>query len=349
MNQLKPQKINNLKKNNNKKKMVIPKKNSNNKNYKRQNGIIKSLEKETQSISLHINSIFRDNYYLTSSTDFTYTLPVNCENIKSLKLTSISLPNTWYLFSSEKGNNRFTIEFFQRNDQGERTSGETNIYQIVIPDGNYTSEQLTRYLNTTYFQDYREGETVFDQNEKRLRNIRFQIDENSLKSSFHLLDTTGVSDATNLSFDINFIDENNNSLIHSSGWILGFRKAKYKNIFKKIQSESLYDGGGDRYIYFCLDDYQLNKTDNNIVCLDNTYMEKNILAKLNISTNSFGIQIEDNPDNGFIHTKTRNYNGLVDIKKIKVKLIDMYGNIINLNLMDFSFTLELEKLYQNIL
>lgn len=316
---------------------------------KHSRGTINNLDVETQSLSLHINSIFRDNYYLTPPTDFTYTIPINCENITSLRLTSLSLPNTWYLFSSEKGNNKFNIEIYElKSEGGERDpNGATWIHTVVIPDGNYTRDQLVTFLNRQYFEDLNEGENVIDvlraEYQNRMRNIRFEINPNSLKTSFHILETDRRH-----GFDLIFVDEHNNSMIHSAGWLLGFRKAKYINVTKKIQSEALFDGGGERYIYFSLNDFTLNKVNDNIICLDNTYMEKNILAKINISTNSFGIQIEDNPDSEFIHTKTRLYSGPVSLKKLKIKLIDMYGNLINLNSMDFSFTLELEKLYQNI-
>ena len=233
MNKLQPQKLSSKFKNNNLSRNLVcnPKAIHKTKKAKHSKGIINSLEKETQSIALHINSIFRDNYYLTSPSDFTYTLPINCENITSLKLTSVSLPNTWYLFSSEKGNNRFTIEIFQRTEEGVRVEdGYTHIFQIVIPDGNYTSVQLVQFLNSNYFKDLNEGKVVLDATEKRLRNIRFEIDPQSLKSSFHIVDTSSRNEGINLIFT----DENQNSLIHSAGWIVGFRKGKYLNIISCI-------------------------------------------------------------------------------------------------------------------
>ena len=47
--------------------------------------------------------------------------------------------------------------------------------------------------------------------------------------------------------------------MNTAGWIMGFRKNNYENIEYTIESEALYDGGGDRYIYFCFDDYQYNR------------------------------------------------------------------------------------------
>ena len=93
---------------------------------------------------------------------------------------------------------------------------------------------------------------------------------------------------------------------------------------------------------------KINQTNNNIICLDNTFIDTHVLAKINIGTSSFGIQIDDTPDTPDTHSKTRIYAGPTNLKKINIKLLDVFGKPINLNKMDWSFTLELEKLYQNI-
>ena len=59
-------------------------------------------------------------------------------------MDSICIPNTWYLLSSEKKNNVFFIE---TND----TCNGIELHQIVIPDGNYSVDQLEVFLNKTYF------------------------------------------------------------------------------------------------------------------------------------------------------------------------------------------------------
>ena len=51
---------------------------------------------------IHVNTKCRSNYYATSSTDFNYQFPNSYSNVTSLKLDSICIPNTWYLFSSKK-------------------------------------------------------------------------------------------------------------------------------------------------------------------------------------------------------------------------------------------------------
>lgn len=325
-------------------------------------GVVNKLEKETQSISLHINSIFRDDYYNESPTDYNYTLPINIENVLSARLTSVNLPNTWYLFEAEKGNNIFFVELFEvkrdtrkrvttgeKDDGGEEEIPDTRfIHEIVIPDGNYTVQQLTNFLNTTYFKDNAVG--VFDgqktEHQRRMQKIEFKINPINLKSTFTI--TQDTAGANYLYMNLIFVNQNTKSLIQTAGWTLGFRNAKYLNIENDIMSEGLFDAAGDRYIYICLNDHTLNQTNNNIICLDNTFIDTNVLAKLNIGTTSYGIQIDDTPDSDVTHSKTRIYAGPTNLKKFHIRLLDMFGKPINLNTMDWSFTLELEKLYQNI-
>ena len=60
--------------------------------------------------NIHLNTKFRDDYFNTSSTKFKYTFSETLENVVSVKLISLSLPNSWYLFSEERGNNKFYIK-----------------------------------------------------------------------------------------------------------------------------------------------------------------------------------------------------------------------------------------------
>ena len=76
------------------------------------NPILRQCDKQ----NLHFNTKFRNKYYETSSTDFNYDLPQPCTNIISLKLSSICMPNSWYLFSHERENNRFIIEIESKNN-----------------------------------------------------------------------------------------------------------------------------------------------------------------------------------------------------------------------------------------
>ena len=73
-------------------------------------------------------------------------------------------------------------------------------------------------------------------------------------------------------------------------------------------------------------------------------MDKSVLAKIPMINGKLSLVVEQNLSDSLV--KTRIYNGPVNLKKINVKLIDKFGEIIDLNHMDFSFTLEIEILYE---
>ena len=132
--------------------------------------------------------------------------------------------------------------------------------------------------------------------------------------------------------------------MNTSGWIFGFRMPTYLHIYNTLTSESLFDGCGDRYIYFSLTDYQYNNNNSNIVCFDKSLIESDILAKIPLTNGKLSVIIDDNKNP---LTKTRKYNGPVNINKLHIKILDKFGEVIDLNNMDFSFTLEVELLYES--
>ena len=286
-------------------------------------GYLNSIKRVTYIFNLNLNTCFRSNYYNSNPCNFQYIIPAEIKNVVSLRLASIEIPNSWYLFSTVKSNNIFNIEI---NNNGIITN-----YEIIVPDGNYDNNTLPDYLNNTYF--YNSGLA------NDLVYIEYSIHPYSGKSNFKL---TGLYPA-NFCFTLKFSKESNNNLMNTFGWIIGYRLATYKSITDYIQSEGIFDGGGDRYIYVSIDDYQYNNNTLNMVCFDNSIMEKNIIAKIPMVNGKLSLVIDDNTSP---LTKTRKYNGPVNIRNLFIKILDQFGEIIDLNNMDYSLTLELEILYE---
>jgi len=277
--------------------------------------------------NIHLNSKFRDDYYNTSASNFKYTFSDNLEKVISLKLSSISIPNSWYLFSSERGNNKFIID--TSNNSSE---------EVVIPDGNYTVAQLETYLNDTYFWD----------STSDLNFIKFTIDPINMKSCFDVSGNNKSGGSISGKIDIKFVDEKTENVMFTAGWILGFRHGKYLNIEKrKLFSEGLFDGGGDRYLYLCLKDYNNNVSNSNVVYFDDTTMRNDVLAKIYLIDGKFAINFDTMSDDNANYSKTRQYFGPITFEKFEIQLLDQYGKQINLNNMDFSFSLELKQMYNN--
>lgn len=277
--------------------------------------------------TFHLNTKFRNEYYKTPSTKCTIPMK-DTQKFQAVRLSQICLPNSWYVFSNLLENNYFIV---QMENEG---SDQLEILEVIIPEGNYTADELETYLNTTYFAD---SERIYG-----FRKIRFTINKHTLKSQFSLVDC-GIE--STLKFDLIFVKENTPSLMATCGWILGFRYGKYYNVRDEIYSEGLYDGGGDRYIYFCLTNTELeNGKTSHVIALDNE-VESNdsthVLSKIYLNNGKFSININEDRDNEISFNKSLILGKDITLTKgIDIKILDQYGQEIYLNNMDFSFTLE---------
>ena len=128
------------------------------------------------------------------------------------------------------------------------------------------------------------------------------------------------------------------------GWLLGFRLGTYIGIQDCIVSEGLFDAGGDRYIYVCINDFQYNNNNSNIVCFDKSILNEDVIAKIPMINGKLSLIVNDNNQ---VLAKLRRYNGPVNLSRLQIKILDKFGTVIDLNNMDFSFTLEMEILYES--
>ena len=285
---------------------------------------LNQIKRVTHFKNLNMNSCFRVNYKNTLSTDCQFVIPSDIKNVVSMRLASIEIPNSWYLYTAAKQSNYFKIIITQ--------SGVTDTYVITIPDGNYDNNSLPLYLNSTYL--YQSTTST------NLNQIKCSVDIYSLETTFSIIN----NNIANISMTIIFFEPPNNNMLNTFGWQAGFREHKYENITnaKGITSEGIFDAGGDRYVYVSINDYQNSNNTLNMVCMDNSMMEEDIIGKIPIINGKFSIVITES--NTLV--KTRRYNGPVNIRNLYVKILDRFGDVIDLNSMDFSFTLELEILYE---
>ena len=320
-------------------------------------GDLNSVKRITQLLNLNLNSCFRNNYYQSNPCDFLYMIPSEIKNVTAMRLVSIEIPNSWYLFSNIKKNNVFEIIFnVPANFNNNGTTTDTICgYIIEIPEGNYDSETLQEFLNSTYFY---EAPSSSEYKKTYLNYIKFSINKYSLKSTFELVnllsddanhanhpnDDEIINEKDRLRFSLRFSQGINQNIMNTFGWIIGFRSGNYINIDESITSEGLFDAGGDRYIYVCINDFQYNNNPLNMVCFDKSVFNEDVIAKIPMVNGKLSLIINDN-NNPL--AKVRRYNGPVNLSRLQIKIVDHFGTIIDLNNMDFSFTLELQLLYEN--
>ena len=297
------------------------------------NSFANKWEDGVTSHLLSIDTRFRSNYYATSSTDFSIDLPVTVNNVVSLELVSLEIPATYFAISKSLGNNYFHVE---------TTDGFT---KYTLPDGNYSRSQMEEELNTILGPllgagcvsiDVKSGRTLIDVATATATTgiIYFNLFPNQLEG---VPVATAPIDPTPIQMKL--------------GWILGYRAAVYKptGTSTVFVSEGVFDGWGSRYFYFVLDDFNKNSINTIDAVLNASVISENILARLTRGALSSAFNAGFTLDTGIVNsddtTRKRIFFGPVNIKKLRIRILDAYGRLVDLNNMDYSFALRLDRLY----
>lgn len=261
---------------------------------------------------LSIDSKFRKNYFSTSASNFNVDLATPLKNVISMRLASLEVANVAHSVSSKNGTNGFKL-----------TKNATTT-DIIVPSGNYEGWLLASAIN-----DISGGKLDF-------LGFNCYIDEKSLKT------TISSTDYSEFKIDFtNFVDPNTPPM-KSLGWILGFRNKSYEGA-SSYTSEATIDLAGSKYFFLSINDFQSSVHDVVTVLYENSFMQKNILARIPMREGKGVVLFDDCTDK---ITKKRHYFGPVDINKLDIRLLDEFGDPLDLLGNDFSFALEFQILYE---
>ena len=104
-----------------------------------------------------------------------------------------------------------------------------------------------------------------------------------------------------------------------------------------------------RYGFLSINDYQNDYHDKIKIVYNNNIESNNIISKINLTPYTSKSLASRDSAMLRLRNKTRNYIKPVNINKLNIKFYDEYGRIIDLNNMDWSFTLVVEKELSNIM
>ncbi|MDG2286300.1 MAG: hypothetical protein P8N43_12355, partial [Alphaproteobacteria bacterium] len=139
----------------------------------------------------------------------------------------------------------------------------------------------------------------------------------------------------------------NDSIQFKLGWPLGFRGGEYMTS-GAATSEGICFITGPRYGFLAIDDFQKNRGKSHMLAFANSSLDENIMVRINLAAvkDKEGVY-KSASDPGLTTTMntSRDYFGPVDIQKIKATLYDEYGRVMDINNMNWSFTITLERLY----
>ena len=273
-----------------------------------------------------------------------------------MKLVSLQIPNMWYHFTNVNNQNQFTIKLYNMK-------GFPDIeHLVVIPEGNYTSDNMETALNN-YFVNIGKGLNFlyFEINPLTSRSIiraRHPTDAIPGPCAF---DPTNQYYSPDFYFILEFGNTNFSKTLHlTSGWALGFstpsytvtKNNTYVDIIKYpspttyncyLNSETSFGRGINNYVFIEIDDFNKNFITNSVMSsIGNTYIGNNILGRLTITSNHNSMVDVDCSDGIF---KVREYFGPVNIEKMRIRILDKFGHVLDLNGNDYSFALDLSIIY----
>ena len=372
----------------------------------------------TQVVS--IDSAFRRGtigsdgiYRQPNATDFMHYPEHPFKNVISMKLVSAEIPNIWYGFSDDRGNNTFTItvrNFYPQLHLSTDGSGtfdtkdlsnlvQSRTYEITIPEGSYTAGEAITAMNRIFHNTPPNAEDLSNNHHLTgLMYLSFDINAYTghtiirAKSPHEQLDIQHSIPVINhdvssnpyfspdFSFDIEFVktDASGNPLRPMqewSGWMLGFRQTKYLNVTGDdkyldnistihdinefsftnnnktgapthrcyLESEGAFGSIVHTYLFLAIDDFNNNYKQG--VISDNPphyYLQNNILARIPIDSGSFTMVVDDTTHHKF---RVRKYFGPVTIDKMRIQLLDRFGNPVEFDGENFAFSLEVTQIY----
>jgi len=329
------------------------------------------MNNNTTTRNISIDTLFRDNYYNTLSSDFSFNLQEPIEKVISMRISAMEIPNVWPSFSSKNNTDTFKISLYNFIDPSNNEFVTEREFLINIPNGNYTSANLVEMMNA-FLLNHGNG----------LQYLIFTLDEIYTKTIFRAYNIlndgnnagNGLDPYYNIGqnqyysptfyFTLDFSNGNNTIPTYKKcGWMLGFKHEYYTvrysdtyigvaNVNQNnllitfngyIASESSFGSGVYPYIYLDIDEFQSNTRADNLYHFigNQPFKDNNILARISISSSSNTVLIDNGSDRIF---KQRNYIGPITIEKLHVRLIDRFGRPIDLVNNDYSFILEITYL-----
>ena len=323
------------------------------------NKILINIDSRQRNILFYPNS----NYFKLgneSESDLNFYNYLNFKNIDYISLSSIEIPNNFYIFTPSRYNTFFYVNcnivnfdnyyieynipsyYITPGYQSQILYGPSYIY---ISTGNYDPDTLANEINIKLNQlqfnigYFEEGNAILN----IIDGLYVKYNPNTLKITF-------FNKSNTYSFDINF--DNSNTQYVSFGYMLGYRSLKYTlnitdisndyyllipqmNIkLALIEADAIVDIDGERYIFLKINDY------------GNLYLNHKTPIKV------LGKIILNSSKENFIFINTTNYLykshkfiSPVNINKLEIELLDYNGNRLDNGNCDFSITLELGQIY----
>jgi len=272
---------------------------------------------------INIDSRFRKSP-AEPPTDFSYVFAHPYKNVIKARVASVEIPIGFYNFSKAKKNTMFRLDAMDY-------VGNQHFLTITIPDGDYTPEALTKAIQQQLdaIRD-RYGLFFCIQYDPQSRQISMTHSGSAPPpcppGPTHCPTTFGLTFA--------MVGMEQRAYDFGLGYNMGFMNHFY--VVEKpftIKGESLVTTESDHYFLLAIDDFYTveHKTNENYI---------QCLAKILVKRTPSGIIFDDG------YTVLSNeiiFPRPMDMKQVRVKLLDKYGETLDLHNLNFSLSLELSE------
>lgn len=286
--------------------------------------VMTNVHKPTKTKYWNIDTQFRDDYAdYSKNGPILLSLPEQINDVKSITVSALELPMSFYNITAAMGTNLFQI-----------IDASNTKFIIDVSDGYYDASGIVSAINTS------------------LTNLGLLITMSIVNNRTIFTSATGTYtfnfamqtqlSCSNVNGSVATFDKYN--LKTKLGWLLGFRNITYMlDVNKSIQSEGVYNFNS-RYLYLVVDEFISSNPNSFISPLSTSLINKNILAKIILDevTYQYGTTFPACENLGRLISDTRTYSGCVNIQRLKVQIVNEYGLPVDLNGLDFSFCLVVE-------
>lgn len=273
---------------------------------------------------INVDSRFRDAPNVYSASDYYFSLLSPVRNVLRVRITSVELPNNYFFFTKKRQNVSFRIRY--------SAGGTDYVRDVTIIDGNYTAagsggDSMVTVLNTI-FASYLPQITL---------TVSFSVINGSFKFTGSIpfsIDTTWNSKDRPLDYGL--------------GYYLGYTRGVHTSVpnavtgNQEITSDICAYFAADNYVFLALNDFDCVRQ--TVRTYDTTFLPERsrpndftATAKL-IMTQPKNFMVYN--DYAGQHIKEVVFPGPVDLSRLRVRLLDAYGDPIDLCSSQFSFSIE---------
>jgi len=278
---------------------------------------------QTRDHLISIDSRFRKSV-LEPPTDFLYAFQHSYKNVIAARVASVEIPIGFYAFSKVKRNTMFRVD-------ARDFLGNVQTVTVTIPDGDYTPACLIQHIQEE-FNRIRDEYGLFFRISLNPNNRRVTISHDGSAPPPSPAGPAFKPAAFGLTFLM--VGLESRSYDTGLGFCLGYTQPMYEVTTPEITGESLINTNGDNYFLLAIDDFHTveHKTHDSFI---------QVLAKILVKRHGSADIIFD--DGYTVLSNDIVFPRPIDMKQVRIRLLDCYGVPIDLHHLNWSVSLEITE------